>query len=299
MKFVIDEDSPEGRIDTIIPLLDNSLTRSHVQKMIRTNYITVNGENTKTAYKPEVGDVIEVDKSVEESYELKPIKKPIDVIFEDADILILNKPQGLTVHPSDTSETETLAHYLLAHYPSVEHVGNNRLRPGIVHRLDRLTSGVMVVAKNQETFDELKDLWKTGMVQKEYRALAWGDIPHAGSLSGKISRSKRTGRMVSKHDEGREAVTLYNPLEHFTIATYIAIATHTGRTHQIRAHFKSLGQPILGDPLYIFKKNHRELPRLFLHAYSISFPYKGEKQTWVAEIPKDFTEYMKSLKIRR
>lgn len=284
------------RIDSIIPKLDPTITRSHAQKMIRAQYITVNGKKTKTAYLPEEGDTIEVNSSIEETYQLQPIPGDIQVIFEDEHICLLDKPQGLTVHPSETSETETLSHYLLHRYPSIKNVGDHRLRPGIVHRLDKLTSGIMVVAKDQDTYATLKNLWKTGMVQKEYRALVWGDIEKPGSLSGKISRSKRTGRMVAKTDIGRDAVTLYAPLERFTTMTHVAIATHTGRTHQIRAHFKSIGQPIVGDPLYTYRKNKKIFPRLFLHANKISFPYGGERRTWESPLPNDFTEFMKSLK---
>ena len=284
------------RIDSIIPQLDPTITRSHAQKMIRTRSITVNGKPAKTSYKAEVGDCIEITKSFEEGYELQPINKALDVIFQDDNLCLINKPSGLTVHPTETSETETLAHYLLYHYSSIEGVGNHPLRPGIVHRLDRLTSGIMVVAKDQTTYDDLKAAWKNGLVQKEYVALVWGDVPTAGSIGTKISRSKRTGRMVAKEDIGREAFTLYNPLMHFTNATLVAIATHTGRTHQIRAHFKSLGQPIMGDPLYVYKGKRSELPRLFLHAVKISFPYKGTLQTWEAPIPEDFSDFMATLK---
>lgn len=296
MKLIIDEEHAGIRIDNAVAQMSRELSRSQVKKLIRLGKISVNDKPTKSAYITEHADEITIEENIASETILKPINKPLDIIFEDENICVLNKPQGLTVHPSEASDDETLVNYLLHHFPNIKDVGDDPLRPGIVHRLDKLTSGVMVVAKNQKAFESLKQAWKDGLIQKEYYGVVWGDIEKAGSLSGKISRSKRTGRMVTRNNEGRDAVTLFNPLEHYTTSTLVQIATHTGRTHQIRTHFKSMGSPVMGDPLYQYKKKKNKFPRLYLHALTLTFPYKGEKLTFTAELPEDFTSFINSLK---
>lgn len=296
MNLIIDEEHAGIRIDNAVAQMSGTFSRSQVKKLIRLGKISVNDKPTKSAYITEHGDSISIDDSLTSTDSLKLIDKPIEVIFEDDNICVLDKPQGLMVHPSESTEDETLVNYLLHHYPDIKDVGDDPLRPGIVHRLDKLTSGIMVVAKSQNAFDALKQAWKDGLIQKEYYAVVWGEVVNAGSIAGKISRSKRTGKMVARNDEGRDAVTLFNPIEHFTNSTLVQIATHTGRTHQIRTHFKSMGSPVVGDPLYQYKKNKSTFPRLYLHAFTLTFPYKGERLTFTSELPADFTSFINSLK---
>jgi len=230
----------------------------------------------------------------------------IEIIYEDKNIIAVSKPAGLLVH-STTPEREeiekTLVGWLLFRHPKIIKVGDSGNRPGIVHRLDRDTSGVILVAKNQDTFDHLKDQFQERLTNKTYRAIVYGNPKNKGGvIEGTISlKPGTTKRTVHKGKMAKEAVTEYRVLERFKEASYIEVYPKTGRTHQIRVHMASINHPILGDKLYASKTSKKlEIPgleRQMLHAYSIEFEtLEGKKIEVKADIPADFDEVLNYLR---
>jgi 23S rRNA pseudouridine1911/1915/1917 synthase len=230
--------------------------------------------------------------------------KPLDILFEDDDILVVNKPAGLLVHAAASSPgEETLADALREHAPGLIGVGDEpEVRSGIVHRLDRDVSGVMVVAKTQPAFERLKEAFKAREVGKQYVALVYGKLPKDHDvITMNIARSKRTGKMVARpvSQEGAEAITAYDVLERFKTATLVRAVIKTGRMHQIRAHFFGIGYPVVGDTLHTRRiKNIRplELGRLFLHAETLTVPMAdGTAKTFTAPLPDELQAILKKL----
>ncbi len=300
--------------DTTKERLDRYLTahmdisRSQIQHMIKNNMITVNGAHTNPHHFLKEGDVIVVneadytDRATVKIFE--PNKKiTLDIIYEDDNYLIINKQPGILVHPTEQMEPATIANGLLARYPAIKDVGDNPLRPGIVHRLDKNVSGVLLVAKTQEAFDYYKNLFKARTITKKYLALVHGimEQPH-GEITLNISRSKSKGRMAA-HPEGselgKEARTDYNVLEQFAHLALLDLQIHTGRTHQIRAHLNAIEHPIVGDPLYKQRnvKQRIDIDRPFLHAYELSFTDQdGNEVTYTSPLPKDLEKILKGLR---
>jgi len=228
----------------------------------------------------------------------------LKIIYEDTNLLAVNKPPGLLVHKTGRNEKErTLADLVVKEYPEIAGVGDNPLRPGMVHRLDKDTSGVMVIAKNQESFEYLKSQFKERLVDKTYRAIVFGDPKHdAGVIEGTISiKPGTTKRTVHKGKMPKEAVTEYMVLERFENAALIEAYPKTGRTHQIRVHLASINHPILGDPIYSSKTSKKvfipKLERQMLHAYEIKFEAQnGKKLDLKAGEPEDFLEVLQYLR---
>ena len=226
----------------------------------------------------------------------------IPIIYEDKNFVAVNKPAGLLVHQVRNKKSEpTLVDWLIKNYPEIKKVGDNlEDRPGIVHRLDKETSGVLLVPKNQEYFEYLKGLFQSGGIKKTYLALVWGRVsPGKGIInkpiglkSGTIKRTvfTKNAKMV------KQAITEYKVKEYLPLHTLLEVSPKTGRTHQIRVHLTSLGHPVVGDKLYGKKK--AELNRLFLHAYSLEFaPESGNRIKLTADMPSDLTQYLSSAKL--
>lgn len=232
------------------------------------------------------------------------------IIFENDDILVINKPAGLMVHGDGKNTVPTLADWILAHYPALAEVGEPQLdahgkpimRPGIVHRLDRETSGVLVVAKTQEAFSYLKDQFKNRTIQKTYCALVYGVVQkEEGTITAPIGRSRVSGRWtaVRPGDKTREALTEYRVLERYREYTALTITPRTGRTHQIRVHLKSIGHPVVCDTLYAQKRlcPVTGLSRLALHAEKLHLILpSGEECTFTAPLPQDFSGALEALR---
>lgn len=217
-----------------------------------------------------------------------------EIIYENNDFLVINKPAGLLVHQTNKNEKNTLTDWLIKKYPEIINVGENALRPGIVHRLDKDTSGIMIIAKNQRTFEYLKELFKNHQIQKKYLALVWG-IPKnkKGLINFPIGlKQKSIKRTIYSLKLQKEAITKYKVLKSFKnkkgdIFSLLEVFPQTGRTHQIRVHLKSIGNPICGDKLY--GKKNDDFKRLMLHALAIEFnPEKGKILKIETEIPKEF-----------
>lgn len=276
--------------------------RAQVQKLIKSGAVTVNGKAVTPHTLVREGDVVAHPPLPKATRKKIPVVD-IPVLYEDDDVVVINKPAGIIVHPmNDTDRRPSVIGSLVASRPGMKKVGESKLRPGVVHRLDRAVSGVMVVAKNNATFEELKRQFAGREVEKEYAALVYGRMPKdTGTIDFKIARSKTLGRMVSRPEgqEGKEALTEYDVVDRFKTATLVDVKIHTGRTHQIRTHFKAIGHPVVGDTLYHTKiVNIRpiEMDRLFLHAkcLSITLP-DGTRKTFVSELPDELSALLKTL----
>ncbi|MFH1433855.1 MAG: RluA family pseudouridine synthase [Candidatus Uhrbacteria bacterium] len=299
-----------------------SLSRGKVQRLIKDGIVMVNGKLAKSGLKLSTGDEIEVPE-IQEYQRVKISAAELDILFEDDDVIVINKPSGLLVHrANETDHSSTLVDGLLAHYPEIATVGDDPVeRPGIVHRLDKTASGVMIVAKNQEAFEHLKEQFRSRRAQKKYIALVYGKIDEAaGEINFRIGRSKRTGKMVAKPaneappsrglagsrhgkagGKGKEAITLFEVIDRFAVATLLRVEIKTGRTHQIRAHLQAYDHPVVGDPLYKKKQmtNIRpiELGRLFLHAAKLTIELpSGETKTFEAPLPDELANLLTKLK---
>ncbi len=291
------------RLDQCIAIIDSSISRSEAAKLIKRGEVLVNDEKEKASYKVRSSDVVTVISRLQVVEPLRPIKKELSILFEDKNIVVIDKPINLTVHPPNENDPqETLVNYLLHYLPSIKDVGGDALRPGIVHRLDKLASGAIVVAKNQKSFDRLQQAWQDGLVHKTYSVLVWGVLDENGVITSSIARSKRTGKMVATNGEpgvGKPAETHYAIDTKYTNATLLSVTTFTGRMHQIRAHFKSIGHPVVGDPIYEYKKAPRSIrvPRLFLHASTLTLPLlNDEEKTFDAPLPSEYTDFLEKLK---
>jgi len=304
--FTVTETEENFRLDVFLAE-KLEIPRAQAQKLIKGGKVKVNEAVVeKPSLKIVLDDSVEV-MSLDRQPKTDNLKPPkLDILFEDSDVLVINKPSGLLVHrvgPDDT--TPTLVDALLAHDPKIAEVGDApEERPGIVHRLDKMASGILVVAKNQPAFEYLKNQFATRTAKKEYAALVYGQIKQdTGEINFRIGRSKRTGKMVAKpagSEEGKEAITEFDLVERYATTSLLQVRIKTGRTHQIRAHLQAFNHPIVGDLLYRNKQmtNIRpiELDRLFLHAakLTITLP-SGEIKTFEAKLPKDLKALLTTL----
>lgn len=228
---------------------------------------------------------------------------PISVVYEDENIIVINKQAGISVHPSINEPGGTIANALVARYPEIKNVGDDPMRPGIVHRLDKDTSGLLVVAKNQETFEFLKKEWQSGQVIKKYLALVWGHPKEKGEIISELARSlkdfrKRVVIKPGKNNiKGKLAVTEYRVIKKYKDFSLLEVIPKTGRTHQIRVHMASIGHPVVGDKVYGNKKVAPEgLTRQFLHAFYLSFSLPGGKKIALeSDLPEDLNKILAKL----
>ena len=302
MPTLTTDDSHVGRrLDHVLNELMEA-SRSQIQKLIKSGTISVNEQTTVPKHILEIGDVIFYPHIEVNAPAKKDGPAPIlDILYEDDDVLVINKPAGLIVHQATPQDTAVnVVDALLERNPSVAEVGDDPTRPGIVHRLDKDVSGVMVTAKTQRAFEHLKQQFQDRTVHKEYLALVYGKLSKDHDVIDlKIARSKARGRMVARPEsqEGKEAKTEYDSLERFTNTSYIKVRIHTGRTHQIRVHFRAIDHPLVGDKLYkkARMKNIRpiEINRIFLHAHKLEFSLPdGERKRFEVPLPPELTELL-------
>ena len=309
-KLTVEHSRPGVRLDTFLREKFPAASRGALQRLIEEGHIRLNGKATKPTHAPRVGDEIEVHWPEAKPAEAKPEDIPLDVLFEDKSLLVINKPAGLVVHPAAGNEEHTLVNALLHHCQgSLSGIGGVA-RPGIVHRLDKETSGCLVVAKNDETHLALSGQFAAREVKKIYVALVCGVPAHdSGEIHAAIARhpTHRKRMAVRDESEGREAHTSYQVLEKLNASALVEAQIHTGRTHQIRVHLQHIGHPVVGDATYGAKPNARlkELtnyaaPRVMLHAKELSFTHPKTKKImkFEASLPKDFKAAMKALKLR-
>ena len=296
------------RVDKYIVRETPDLSRSVVQRLIKEGRVTVGGEPTKPSYQVEAGDEIVVRVPPPEPMEVvKPEAIPLDIVYEDDDIIVVNKPAGMVVHPAYGHRTGTLVNAILARCPDLAGAEGD-LRPGIVHRLDKDTSGLIIVAKNDSARRHLQRQFKRREVRKVYVALLEGHLePLQGVVEAPIGRDKKRRKRMAVVEGGREAHTEYRVAEYFDgrmgkvsrLYTLVEAEPKTGRTHQVRVHFASIGHPLTGDPVYGFRKQRLSgLHRQFLHAQTLGFrlPGSGEYIELTAELPDDLRAVLEELR---
>jgi len=292
------------RLDKYVAQMVPDLSRSRAQKLIEEGLVKVNGGIAKPSYRVEVGDQIVVRIPPPEPLEVRPEPIPLDIVHEDEDIIVVNKPAGMVVHPAYGHRTGTLVNAVLAHCPDLAGVGDAR-RPGIVHRLDKNTSGLIIVAKNDLARRHLQRQFKRREVKKVYVALLEGRLePVRGVIEAPIGRDKKRRKRMAVVKGGREAHTEYRVVEYFDSTrsrshTLVEAQPKTGRTHQVRVHFASIGHPLVGDPVYGFRKQRLSgLQRQFLHARTLGFrlPNSDEYIELTAELPDDLKVVLEELR---
>lgn len=292
------------RLDTFLLAQEAvSYSRSQIRKLILDGSVTVNGQQVKSGYWLREADTIEIVFPEPRPLDLKAEQIPLDILFEDEQVLVLNKAVGMVVHPSPGHHTGTLVHALLHHCRELSGIGGVQ-RPGIVHRLDRDTSGVMLVAKTNEAHTSLSDQLRTRQLTRVYAAVAHG---HFTSLSGEIEapiarHRKDRKRMAVDPEKGRYALSLYRVVQQFPEYTLLQIELKTGRTHQIRVHLKHIHHPIVGDPVYgNASKSNLIMSRQALHAQTITFlhPVRREQMTFTAALPEDMQRLIEKLNMMR
>lgn len=290
------------RLDKFLVSRLVEFSRSRLQALIRDGFVMVDGKvTTKTGTVLVAGQKVEIHIPAPEPSDLIPEDIPLAVVFENLDLMVINKPAGMVVHPAAGHSSGTLVHAALAHAPELEGIGGEK-RPGIVHRLDKDTSGLILIAKNDRAHRWLQDQFRLRKVKKVYLALVDGFPPTpTGRIEAYIGRdpNHRKKMAIVSAQKGREAVTEYRTVETFTKHTLIEAHPLTGRTHQIRLHLAFLGCPIVGDTIYGHRKQTLELPRHFLHAARLTIQLPGEEKarTFEAALPAELEELLSTLRL--
>ncbi len=304
--FIVDKGQQPLRIDVYITNKVTNATRNKVQQAADAGMITVNDKPVKQNYKVKPGDIIKIlMPHPKVSYDLTPENIPLNIVFEDDDLIVVNKPAGMVVHPGSGNYSGTLVNALSYHFQQLPNLTGNENRPGLVHRIDKNTSGLLLIAKTESAMNKLAKQFFHHTVDRKYIALVWGTFEHSeGTIIGNIGRHKRYRMMMDVYpegDEGKEAITHFKVLEKFTYTSLIECKLETGRTHQIRAHMKYIGHPIFNDDTYggdrivkgtvytrykQFVENcFKVLPRHALHAASLGFEHPGNGKRFYFEAP--------------
>ncbi len=293
-----------ARLDVFLADARPDHSRARWQQLIREGHVRVGGQPRKGSHAVRAGEVIEFEIPEPTVVGLVAQNIPLNILFEDADLIVINKPPDLVVHPAAGHEEGTLVNALLHHCADLAGIGGE-LRPGIVHRLDMDTSGALVVAKTEQAMAGLTHQFKNHLVHKEYMALVWGVVePRTGHIETLIGRSTRDRKKMSTEpDIGRLALTDYEVLEQFDEAAVVRVRIHTGRTHQIRVHLAHIGHPVIGDTVY-GRPRKADLPapaaRQMLHAHQLAFehPRTGQQLAFTAPIPEDFRALWRAFRER-
>ncbi len=298
-KIKINEENVGKRIDSLVPLLEDKLSRNAVQRLIEEENIKVNNQKTKHSYKVKLNDEIQISIPEAEKIDLKAQNIPLEIIYEDEDIIVVNKPKGMVVHPANGNPDGTLVNAIMSICKeSLSGIGG-KIRPGIVHRLDKDTSGAIIVAKNDKAHVNLSEQLKNHEVKKTYLALVRGIVKeNEATINMPIARSQKDRKKMAVDKKGKEAITHFKVLERFgNDYTLLKVNIETGRTHQIRVHLSYIGYPIIGDEVYSNGKNKWNIKGQCLHAWKIEFkhPLTGEEISLEAEIPKYFKDIIKEL----
>lgn len=284
-----------GRLDKVCSEIFSDYSRSQIKQLLDGGNITVNGKTEKAKYKVKSGDVIRLEEPKTKTLELRPENIPLDIVYEDDDVIVINKPQGMVVHPAPGHDEHTLVNALLYHCPLS--TINGTFRPGIVHRIDKDTSGLLMVAKNDKAHRSLAKQLKDKTNIREYVALVHGRIAEdEGTINAPIGRSLKDRKKQAVVKDGRNAVTHFEVLKRYRDYTFVKCILETGRTHQIRVHMKYIGHPLVGDPLYGPKKTIKGNGQ-FLHAGKLGFvhPTTGKLLIFEAPLPKIFQECLEKL----
>ncbi len=288
------------RLDAYLAENIESLTRSRIQKLVSEGFVVVNGKEVKSNYKLREGDEITIEIPEAKETEIVAEEIPLDIVFEDDCMLVVNKPQGMVVHPAAGNYSGTLVNALMAHCGDRLSGINGEIRPGILHRIDKDTSGLLMVAKNDTAHLGLSEQIKEHSLTREYLALVHGKIKEdSGTIDAPIGRDEKDRKkMTITQKNSKNAVTHFFVLERFDKYTFIRCSLETGRTHQIRVHMSKNGHPIVGDPVYGVKKEEFRLNGQLLHAHTVGFvhPISGEYMEFSRELPEYFSEVLEKLR---
>lgn len=298
--YEVDMAGAGRRLDQYLSECEPELTRSYLQKLIRDGSVLLEGRPAKAGVKLSQGMKIELTLPEAKELEILPEDLPLDILYEDRDVILVNKPKGMVVHPSAGHHTGTLVNALLFHCQGELSGINGILRPGIVHRIDRDTTGVLIACKNDRAHNALAGQLKEHTITRRYRALVCGNLKEdEGTVDAPIGRHPvERKKMAVVRSGGKQAVTHYRVLERFGAYTYIECRLETGRTHQIRVHMASIGHPLLGDEVYGRGKNPFHLEGQTLHAMVLGFvhPSTGEYMEFEAPLPEYFEELLRRLR---
>lgn len=297
-QYTIQENEANIRLDKIITTLDNSISRTAVKRLIEENKITINGKTEKPSYEVKIGDIIQIEEDAPKDSHIIAQDIPIDVIYEDNDILVINKPKGMVVHPGNGNPDGTLANAVMGLCGDTLSGIGGEIRPGIIHRLDKDTSGVIVIAKNDRAHIEISNQIKNRETSKKYIALVRGVIKEdEATINMPIGRSKTDRKKMAVRKDGKEAITHFKVLKRYDRYTLLELKIDTGRTHQIRVHMAEIGHPVIGDYIYSNGKNDFNVVGQMLHAKKIEFvhPTTKEKVEFIAPLPEYFEEIIKNL----
>ncbi len=302
-ELTVSPDDGGGRLDKWLSARSPELSRSRIQALIKSGDVTVDGASVKSHHKLTSGELVAMHIPAAEPVDLVAEDIPLDILHEDDDLIVINKPAGLVVHPAAGHSSGTLVNALLYHCKELPGI-SGELRPGIVHRLDKDTSGAMVAAKSDVAMASLSEQFKARLVEKEYLAVVWGvPDPASGRLETPFGRSNGDRKMMSVHtNSDKVAITAYEVEECFPGASLLRVRIETGRTHQIRVHLAHLGHSVVGDRVY-GRRRKRELPvpvtRQMLHAEKLAFqhPRAGKRVAFTAPLPDDMRELIDALKV--
>ncbi|MGA2367567.1 MAG: RluA family pseudouridine synthase [Dehalococcoidia bacterium] len=286
---------PAGRLDKYLAKSYPEFTRTYIQKLIESGNVTINGRAARVALQLKLGDHIEITIPPPEPAVVLPEDIPFGLVYEDGDVIVINKPAGLTVHPAPGHSRHTLVNALIKRFPDLEGFGGS-MRPGIVHRLDKDTSGLMVIARSEVARQSLINQFKSRSVKKCYLVLIKGKLePSKGAIDAPIGRDPSDRKRMAVVSKGRNARTDYRVLKYLDGYTLVEANIRTGRTHQIRVHFKAIGYPVVGDAVYGVKSNL--VKRQFLHAYYLQFklPSSNLRRAFTCELPDDLKQALITL----
>lgn len=305
--FVVNKEEAGIRLDLFLTKKDLPLSRSRIQELIKDGQVKVDGREAKPGYKIKPKDKITLLIPEPEETEILPEEVKLDILYEDSDLLVVNKPPGMIVHPAGRIRSGTLVNALLFHCQDLSGIGG-KIRPGIVHRLDKETSGLLVIAKNDFAHQSLSRQIKERTIERRYKALVWGEIKkeegEIHTLYGRSKKNRKKMAVIRKMPDARcqkvrEAITRYKVLKRFKDFTLIEVRILTGRTHQIRVHTAYLGHPVVGDKTYGRKRSPFNLKGQLLHAETLGFvhPRRGEYLEFKAPLPEAMREVIKALTV--
>jgi 23S rRNA pseudouridine1911/1915/1917 synthase len=304
-KLIFEVASPyDGyRIDLFLSEINSNFTRSFVKKQITDGNVFYQNKTVKPNQKIKVGEIVSLHLQEPQAISTQPENIPIDIVYEDNDIVVINKAKGMVVHPAPGNYSGTLVNALLYHCTSLSGI-NGEVRPGIVHRIDKNTSGLLVVAKNDQAHQHLSQQIQNKTAGRIYWALAHGKMKQdTGTINQPIARDSKDRKLMSiaRNGNGRHAVTNFAVIQRYEKYTLVELSLETGRTHQIRVHLKYLGHPIVGDPEYGLKKKHFNLSGQLLHAKKLLLvhPVTKQQMEFYAELPEDFNHVLEKIKMSK
>ncbi len=292
-----DLDLPEIRVDKYLVEVCEDLSRTEIQEYFELKLVTVNKKIVKPSFKVKNGDVIDIESKPDEPIDMLQENIKLDIVYEDEDVIVVNKPSGMVVHPAPGHTYGTLVNALLYHCNSLSNIGGD-VRAGIVHRIDKDTSGLLVACKNNMAHKSLSEQLKEKTTTRKYIAIVTGSISHnLGKINAPIGRDPDNRQKMAVVENGKSAVTHFRVLDRFKNYTLLELELETGRTHQIRVHMAYIGHPVLNDPLYGTKKQTTPFGQ-YLHAKTLGFkhPRTGEYMEFDSELPQEFVEKIEELK---